>query len=250
MRNFDTNLGALEQAYRKAHILKKTVFVITADHGMMPVFHFIDEGLIDDAVKQAGAVATNKTFNTAAYVWLRDPTQGAKVAQIIAQKNDPNVEAVYYLTSSGKQLYYAPAAGRLVSNDENWANEYLLGTLLDGHQPTVVVLARAGATFANPNTHWKADHGGAGWQSQHIPLVLSGAGIRKGFVTGEPAEMIDIAPTVLTDMGVQPTGMEGQVLNEALLHPDPDAWSGRVTEAKVLSPLISAMIQQNAAESQ
>ncbi|HEX8918615.1 MAG TPA: hypothetical protein VF898_08935, partial [Chloroflexota bacterium] len=124
------------------------------------------------------------------------------------------------------------------------AEQYLLNTLLNGHEPNVVVFYKEGSTGSDPNTHWKADHGGAGWQSQHIPLILSGAGVRSGLKIDQPAQMDDIAPTVLAAMGVRATGMEGQVLTEAVPSSNAKVNSGRQAEINQVTPVVSALNRQ------
>jgi hypothetical protein len=143
---------------------------------------------------------------------------------------------------------YALASGSSLSAGADRANQYLLGTLLNGHQPTVVVFAREGSTFADPNTNWKADHGGSGWETQHVPLIMAGPGIQAGSVVNAPAQLEDLAPTLLTDMGVMPTGMEGKVLAEALQGATEGQTNARSAEVKQISPVIHALQVQDKVE--
>lgn len=69
---------------------------------------------------------------------------------------------------------------------------------------------------AGGESTWKGDHGGPDWGSQHLPLILSGPGIRRGVVSDWPARLEDIAPTVLMAMGAPTTGMQGIPLAGAL----------------------------------
>jgi len=249
MQRFDYDLGLIEDAYHRAHILRKTLFVVTADHGMAPTWRFAPDTVIKNAVIRAHAVAPVISYSGGAYIWLRKVAQAQAVAQNILAARDPGIQSAYYLSAAGGKEHYVPAGGRFATTTVNSANLYLLGTLLDGHQPAVVAFATNHATFARPTTHWKADHGGGGWQSQHIPLILAGPGIRGGVVTAQPAQLIDVAPTVLTDMGVAPTGMEGHVLTEALGGAAPPAQQQRATEAGQIGPVVDALIAQDRYES-
>jgi arylsulfatase A-like enzyme len=245
MRQFDHDLGEIEDQYRKAGILNETLFVITADHGMAPITHFIPYTTIRTAIAKAGTTPTSIAYNHSAYVWLRDPRKAGAVAQNLARSHDPGISSVYYLSRSGRHVGYRRAAGTSVHQAVEVANQYLLQTLLNGHQPAVVLFCRTDATTSSNATHWRADHGGPVWQSQHIPLILAGPGIRRGVVTSRPAQLDDVAPTVLADLGVSPRGMEGQVLTDALEHPSGAEQRAREAESKQLQPVVHALIWQD-----
>lgn len=262
MKNFDQDLGRIEGTYRKAGILDKTLFVITADHGMSPVTRFIPSSVVTNAVAQAGTTAPAISPSTGEYVWLADATKAQAVAQNIVKANDPGIQAVYSLSTSsgghpaegsdvaqaGRQ--YLLAGGSFVSPEVEAAQQYLLNTLMNGHQPNVVSFAREGQTFQASSTNWKADHGGPSWQSQHVPLIFAGPGIKSGVVSGASAQLEDIAPTLLTDMGVVPTGMEGQILTEALLHNQGRRVQvSRTAEITRLTPFVNALTAQDDYES-
>lgn len=246
MTVFDRDLGSIEQAYARAHILKRTLFVITADHGMAPIQRFIPDTIITNAVTAAGTTAPAISYSTGTYIWLRNFTRASTVADTIARTGAAaGVQSAYYLSNAGGHMHYVRSTATPLSPALDAANHALLTTLIDGHQPTVVTFAREGATFSPPSNHWKGDHGGAAWQSQHIPLIFSGPGIKRGVVTSRPAKLEDVAPTLLWDMGVNPAGMTGHVLSEALVHPPTAARvKARVTESRRLTPLVNAMVAQ------
>jgi len=253
MKSFDRDLGKIEDAYRKAGILKQTLFVITADHGMAPIRRFVPSSVITNAVAQAHTTAPAISYNTGAYIWLTDGSKAQAVAQNILKVGDPGVQSAYYLTTVAGKPQYARAPdprseSTLVSSQVDAANQYLLRTLMNGHQPSVVAFCRTDQTMSPSTTNWRADHGGASWQSQHIPLILAGPGIQPGVVTGEPARLEDVAPTVLTAMGVTPTGMEGHVLTEALQGPSAADQRIRRAEISAISPVANALIAQDSYE--
>jgi arylsulfatase A-like enzyme len=126
------------------------------------------------------------------------------------------------------------------------ANQLLLDSLMNGHEPTVVVFGKEGASFSDPSSHWKADHGGNSWASQHIPLLIAGPGIKQGETIDTPAQLEDVAPTALAALGVSPTGMEGQVLSDALQNPTKAQQGARAAEQQLLQPLVTGMNNQAA----
>lgn len=246
MRSFDHDLGMIEDAYRKAGVLDQTLFVITADHGMAPLQRFVPESLFTNAVTQAGTTAPAISYNTGTYIWLADDTKAQTVAQNILAAQDPGIQSTYYLTvGRGGKPHYVRAGGILVSSQMEAANQYLLDTLIDGHQPGVVAFCRENQSAVSPTTAWKADHGGASWQSQHIPLIVAGPGIQPGVTTNYPAQLEDVAPTILTDMSVRPTGMGGRPLTEALDQSTAAEQDARKAEIDRLTPLVNALIAQD-----
>jgi hypothetical protein len=249
MKDFDHNLAMIEDAYRKAGILDKTLFVITADHGMTPVKRFVPESLFSTAVTKAGTTAPSISYSTGTYIWVADAARASQVARNILAAHDPGIQSVYYLTTVGGKAQYEHAGGTFVSSGVDAANRYLLATLINGHEPNVVAFCRANATSSSSQTGWRADHGGAGWQSQHIPLILAGPGIQAGLIAAQPARLEDVAPTLLTDMGVKPTGMEGTVLTDALQHTAAADQRRRKAEADRLTPIVNALVAQDNYES-
>lgn len=250
MRDFDRDLGMIEQAYRRAGVLHRTLFVITADHGMVPLHRYIPDTIITNAVAAAGTTAPSLSFSTGGYIWLRDFSKSQAVAdRILRTGASAGIQSVYYLSTAGGHMHYVRSTVAPLPPSIDATNQTLLATLIDGHQPTVVAFADEGATFASPTTHWKGDHGGSTWQSQHVPLIFSGPGIRRGVVTSQPARLEDVAPTLLWDMGVTPTGMGGNVLSEALLRPPPHSRvAARAAESRFLTPLVNAMIAEDRRE--
>jgi arylsulfatase A-like enzyme len=241
MKVFDSDLGSIEAAYRQAGILKQTLFVITADHGMMPISRLVPASVVENAVTQAGTSAPDIATGSADYVWLADDTKSQAVAENIVKANDPGIQTAYYLVTTNGKPQYVNANPSAVSASVEAANQYLLDALLNGHQPSVVVFGREGVSFADPKNNWKGDHGGNSWQSQHVPLILAGPGINSGVVTARAAQLEDIAPTILTDMGVPPTGMDGNVLADALVRPPSSLQQSRTAEIRWLDPVMSAL---------
>jgi hypothetical protein len=243
MKSFDHDLGQIENAYRKAGILDKTLFVITADHGMEPIQHFISPSVISAAVSAAGTTAPSTASSTGEYMWLADASKAQAVAQNLVASKDPGIQSAYYLDSSPSP-HYVSAGGSFVSPTVDRANLYMLSTLLGAHPPDVVSFAKSGYSFST-TTSWKGDHGGSTWQSQHIPMIFSGPGVRQRFISAEPAELQDLAPTILQVMGVQPQGMEGHVLTEVMMSPPGTLTHLRNKEIAHDAPLTSALVAQD-----
>lgn len=249
MRDFDRDLGLMEDAYQRAGVLNQTLWVVTADHGMSPIKRFIPDSIFTDAVARAGTTAPEISYNTATYIWLRNQARARAVAANIIARRDPGIQSVYYLAPTKHGSQYTRAAGPALNAGVDAANRFLLATLENGHQPQVVAFCRRRETSSSTSTHWRADHGGASWGVQHVPLILAGPGIRSGQVISAPAQLEDVAPTALVDMGVRPVGMEGHVLDESLVSPFAADGPKRNREISRITPLVQAMIAEEKRES-
>lgn len=244
MQDFDHDLAKLENIYRRDGILNRTLFVITADHGFAPIYHTISATDIQNAVAASGTSIISDSYHTAAYLWLRDHTKAAVAAENIAKLQNPYVQSVYfketipggydYVRASGPELFHVPGA--------EVANQYLLQTF-DGPAGPDVVAFFTEESASNPGGQetWKGDHGGNDWEAQHIPLILSGPGVRSGKVSGYPAQLMDIAPTVLSLMHTSYAGMQGTPLANAMDVTSPAAMARQQAVRNVRLPVVSAL---------
>jgi arylsulfatase A-like enzyme len=87
---------------------------------------------------------------------------------------------------------------------------------------------------------FKGNHDSASWLQQHNILLIAGPGVKKGFVSDSPARLIDVAPTVLTLMGIRPERMDGIVLADALELPTTTQLHTQINLNSELMPLVEA----------
>lgn len=251
MRGFDRDLRTLMHNYQHAGILKRTTFVLTADHGMTPLYNKIPSGLISDAVGRAGSGITWQTYHTGSYLWLKDPSRARQAADNIMALGNPYIQAVYYKVQGPKGMTYVADAGNQpyrVKGVEA-AAQYLLGTFTGPSAPDLAIQAKEGSAFvAGGQLNWKGDHGGFNWQAQNVPLVIAGPGVQAGRVSNYPARLEDIAPTVLTMMGFSATGMQGSPLADAFVSAPAWAAQRQTVLGKQLWPLVMALKGESQAE--
>jgi hypothetical protein len=252
MQGFDQDLGSLEEAYRRAGVLDQTVFIITADHGFASLSHTVSATPILKAAAAAGGSIIQDSFHTAAYLWLRNGRRAVAAASGIAHLQNPLIQSVYfreplpgggsnYVRASGPELFRVPGM-------EN-ANQYLLDTFNGPAGPNVVVFFReeVGSEPAG-QASWKGDHGGAAWESQHIPLLIAGPGVARDRVSHFPARLIDIAPTALSLLGIPSSGMTGKPLADAMQRPGRDTVRGQRALAKELEPVVRSLQEESRLE--
>ncbi|GAC1396669.1 MAG: hypothetical protein NVSMB52_10230 [Chloroflexota bacterium] len=249
MRSFDHDLATIEDTYRKAGVLDRTVFVVTADHGMAPLKYQIPDAVLDDSITKAGTISLETTYSTAGYIWLKNPAVTQVVANNIVKTNNRYIQSVYYKVHSPAGDLYVHAGGQSISSGVDSANQYLLTSFLGGNAPDVVAFCTEDAAFLKQGAEsWKGNHGGAAWQSQHMPLVIEGPGITQGTLSHSPARLQDVAPTVLSLFGIDAKTMQGSVLADALQSPTSQQKTVQQRLNAILDPVATSLSMQSVNE--
>lgn len=245
MRGFDHDLATLENTYRAAGVLDRTLFVVTSDHGFAPIAHHVPSSLITGAIKASGTRIIRDTYHTGAYVWLEDESKAAEAASRISYEQNPYIQSVYFRSTGTQGPTYLRATGPDLLRAGPYverANQTLLRSFNGPTGPDLVVFYTEEAAGVGPGQgSWKGDHGGADWESQHLPLLMWGPGVRKGYRSSKPARLEDIAPSVLMLMGYSSKGMRGVPLADSMLNPPGWAKTEQVRQVKAVSPVVTAL---------
>jgi hypothetical protein len=164
---------------------------------------------------------------------------------------NPHIQSVYARihTSKGYAYTRVSSSSPLKTAGLEAANQYLLNSFNGPNAPDIVILFKEGVGCEpGGQAGWKADHGGTSWEAQHIPLILSGPGIRTNHVSSHPARLIDIAPTILQAMGASHKGMVGIPLADALESPPSWTVTWHKVANKQLMPLAAALQEHSRLE--
>ncbi|WP_226574321.1 alkaline phosphatase family protein [Acuticoccus sediminis] len=155
-------------------------------------------------------------------------------------KREGGTDVVVAPNGTGALVYVAPEAADRVSAIADaiaaapWSGTVLAGDQLAeiGQAPTgglaiAVSMAASDApnTYGVPGTSAAArpaggkpdrlgcgQHGGLGRYEQSPVLMIRGRGHRPGIRSGEPTSIVDLAPTILTHLGVPHEGLDGRDL--------------------------------------
>ncbi|MGI8827018.1 MAG: alkaline phosphatase family protein [Chloroflexota bacterium] len=246
MVQLDNDVATIESTYAQARVLKKTLFVLTADHGMLTLNHLIPHEVIQNAVKSAGASTSDYEFHSAGYLWIREPAKIPLVAEKLVALHNPHILAVYYRQPHTYQYTRERDPLSHVSPALDGAYRFLLSTFAGPRAPHVVLFLTENTGISGRNqVGWRGDHGGPSWNAEHIPLVLSGPGVRMDVTSSYPATLYDVAPTVLSLLGVQPRGMDGVTLDDALTNPDDAGVAAQQNRARNLDGIVQALIARS-----
>jgi predicted AlkP superfamily pyrophosphatase or phosphodiesterase len=237
----DVQIGRLIEAYKKAGVYDQTVFVITSDHGMTPSLHYISQDNIKSILWQSGTWG-----NPQPEFYLGNPAKAGEVAENIAKTKIAGIHGVYFKAkaSDGSYVYLpSPTTAGAITGDLDKSFRYLTGTYASEKSPDVflVIAENWRQDYHLMGFKMPGSHDTVTWLSQHIPLIISGPGINKGALSDNPARLVDIAPTVLTLMGVAPERMDGIVLADALANPSAEQSADQARMNDKLIPLVKAL---------
>ncbi len=241
MQTTDQGLGQLMELYRQAGIFDKTLWVITADHGMIPNTHPINLGKLRAAGEALGLDA--KTAKQAPYSFLPDPSKSADIAEAYASANIPGFLGAYAKVKVNGQYVYQPAPTTQAALDSvlNDAYLYLLSTFESSGSPDMVLMTKENTTAASNTPDTRGSHLWVTWGDQHIPLILSGPGVLRNVQSSAPARLVDLLPTISRLMGFSLDGMDGVVLSDALAAPQARDVAAQAQITQQLSPLRDAL---------
>jgi arylsulfatase A-like enzyme len=215
----DRAIGQVVNEYRRLGILQRTLFVVTADHGMTANRHIVPIHSLYRAVAHSGAMQLNQAYRVSAgSIWLRDPEHSGMLAQKLVAQHFPGVEGALFKVQADTGFKFVPEAATAARLPHDVLQAYLdLADTEASVSGPEVLLPYVEDTTGLPRAHaFKGSHGGFSWSAQHIPLILAGPGVRKG-VSHFPAKLVDLAPTVERLLGLQvPNGVDGIILADAV----------------------------------
>jgi arylsulfatase A-like enzyme len=242
MENVDRGVGLIEQTYKDLGILNQTDFIITADHAMMESRGATNWHALQNTIVAAGGKVA-RADGAGGGIWLQNPAQAKQMAAKLVATKPAHVMAIFYRSQPGLDYKYvlASPAKSLASPQVGAALEYLVNTTAGIHGPDIWVLYRENYTAdaINVSGRWKGTHGGATWNVQHVPLVISGPDVKKGVHSSFPARAIDIAPTLERLLGLPAIKRDGVLLADALTDPT----DGETGPQKALATELGADVQ-------
>ncbi|MBY8876066.1 alkaline phosphatase family protein [Actinacidiphila acidipaludis] len=210
----NAQVGALESEIHRQHLDGSTTVILSAKHGQSPTdptaLTRIDDGPLLDGLNAAwkaahpgaGDLVVHSVDDDAMLLWLSDRSQAAAdfaKTYLLAQSgtgNDIN-GAPRAFSASGLSTVYAGAD----------AARYFGATPGDSRVPDLFGITRYGVVYTGKKSKI-AEHGGALADDRDVPLVVSGAGTGSGKHVAAQVETTQIAPTVLSLLGLDPDALQ------------------------------------------
>lgn len=217
----DAAIARIVDTYRRLGLYDRTIFAVTADHGMAGNRHIVPiHPIYREVARQASAGTMDEELRISmGSIWLRQPTQDRSLAAALVAQRFPGVEGALYKVASGSGWAFDPDPVLEARFPRDLLQAYLnlADTEASPNGPEVILPYAEdtmGLTVAG-RKRW-GTHGGFSWGVQQIPLVMAGPGVRHG-VSHFPAKLVDVAPTLQRLLGLPiPAGVDGVVLADAL----------------------------------
>ncbi|GAC1444622.1 MAG: hypothetical protein NVSMB52_04110 [Chloroflexota bacterium] len=245
LRGIDSDIGQIVSEIRREGSYSRTIFAVTSGEALSSFVDTVPRASLEEAIVAAGGQKVYISTGDLAAFGLREPLQAQPVAQALQAEKLSGVDAIYYKAPHGNNwTYQFQYLNPLVPPDFGAASDYLLWTMASPTSPDVVVAYKPRtATGRNGpgNLPQTAASGGFQWNSQHIPLILAGAGVASNVVSSYPARLVDLNVTLEDLLGYRTAHTDGNVLADAMLSPPAGSLPSQVRARAWLLPLVNAL---------
>ncbi|HWA72984.1 MAG TPA: alkaline phosphatase family protein [Polyangiaceae bacterium] len=198
----DDSLKTLVNELDSQKLWASTLLIIGASHGQSPIdrtrAHRLPVSLIPGLVSEVGSgLLAAATQDAVALLWLTDSSQAPAVAEhLLANKEQAGIDHVIF-GSELSTMFGDPA--------------------LDSRVPDVVVVVVTGTIYTDSGKKL-AEHGGMSDDDRNVALLVVG-GSPTPNVIDDPIETRQIAPTVLSALGLAPTSLKAVGLEQTSVLP-------------------------------
>jgi hypothetical protein len=209
----DASLGKMYAELSKHHLLDSTAIIISAKHGQSPMdqtsLNRINDGQIIDAMnaqwkaqhpQAAQPLVALGTDDDGMLLWLNDRSSTATdFAKKFLESYDVSSASIDNkpVTSAGlKAVYAGSAAAALIGVPQS-----------DPRVPDVIGIAQHGVVYTSHKSKI-AEHGGNDIQDRNVPILLATPGGPHGTTNSSLVETTQIAPTLLSLLGLDPNQLQ------------------------------------------
>ena len=208
MAGVDRGIGRMLAALERRHLLKSTLVIVSAKSGNCPMdraeLRIVDRRLIPERLDRAWpGVVAHITADDIMLIWLKVQARAGDVARLL--RTDA--------TRLGIERVYAGASLRLLFGNP----------MHDPRIPDVVVVPTVGTIYAKSGARKIAEHGGFHRCDTHVGLLLSAPGqIARGRLMRLPVSTMQIAPTILAALGINPSKLQAVRIEHTQVLPQAD----------------------------
>jgi len=229
LRLVDQQIGLLLDRLREMKLDSKTNIIVTCDHGFdyEPPADVLAP-LRDSKLAPEDVVVDDEGGASLFYVKNHDPE---KIVRLVTNfQASPMTNAIFVAGKRPENGAVQCTAGAVKGFAPGTFALEMAGLCLTSHGPDMVVTYRWESTpnpFGVPGTQFRAGkgaarngHGGLNPYVTHSTLLAAGRDFKQGQTIALPAGNQDLAPTLLTILGLEaPAMLDGRVLTEALKNP-------------------------------
>jgi hypothetical protein len=186
----DRQVGRIVDELHRKGLWSSTELILSAKHGQSPqdptTLKRIDEATLQAAVPGLA----QDTADDSALLWLKP---GASVAAAVASLR---ANAAALNIPPNGILFGAPLQALYGNNERT---------------PDIIVQPRPGTIYST-SVKKVAEHGGGAEGDTHVALVVAGGGTAQGVSVTTPVETRQIAPTILTYLGLNPLALQAMAI--------------------------------------
>jgi Type I phosphodiesterase / nucleotide pyrophosphatase len=226
----DTAIGSMVDALKKNRIYDSTLIIITAKHGQSPIDSarylgianlpndpittspatILDGmGCIPSTESPSNSTGIGPTEDDVSLVWLNSSCTTANAVSALrsASPTTNNVAGIGEMFSGPLLTTYFSASGLPPNGDPR--------------TPDILTTPDVGVTYSG-STKKLAEHGGFSRDDTNVMLLLSNPSFKPKTVTS-PVETMQVAPTILKELGLDPNALQTSKLEGTQVLPGLDA---------------------------
>jgi len=203
LHHTDASISQILTALRGSALLNSTYIILTAKHGQSPIdpatVTQVGNTNIPNLIDPAIVRVLLTSGDTAPLLWLQDQSKTAAAVSVLLNNQITN------------------------SIQDIWANDILKlhfpDPLLDPRTPDIIVLGKPGSIYVSPGSKDKiAEHGGFSDQDVNVPIVVSNPQLSPQTIK-TPVTTAQIAPTILTLLGLNPFSLQAVLIEQTKVLP-------------------------------
>jgi predicted AlkP superfamily pyrophosphatase or phosphodiesterase len=192
LKHTDASIGHMVAELEAKGLSKVTLVIVSAKHGQSPIdptqWRIVDKksipGVVNSMEKDLGAQVTQDSVSL---IWLADQSKTSDVAKALeAHKADAHIAEVY-----------GPDKIAAMFGDASQ----------DPRVPDLVVQPENGVIYTKPTATKTGEHGGFGEDDTHVAILVSTPALSAATVS-DAVTTQQIAPTILTALGLDPTALQ------------------------------------------
>ena len=218
----DDSIGQMIDALRNRGLLRSTLIIVTAKHGQSPIdpnLFFPIPGKTSNGLSPATVISNNlhaamppsedpngsgigSTEDDVSLIWLTNPSYTDQAVSLL-ESNLRTIGAGQIFAGESLALNYDKPG---------------LGPGLDPRTPDIIVAPNVGVIYTGSSKK-QEEHGGFAHDDTNVMLLLSNPAFRSRTVFTEVGTL-QIAPTILKALGLDPTKLDGVRLEGTGVLPD------------------------------
>ncbi len=212
LRAVDAEIGRIEEALRSRGRLEATTLLVTSDHGFSTHTGALKLPALIAPFAETMPDGTPDLVVTEGAINFRRPPAPARVSAIVqALQAQPEVGAIFTPAARAGALE-GREPGTLAFEAARWAHPRSAAILVSGNWSAAVNAAGVAGTTTQGGV---AGHGTTSPYDIHNTLIAAGPDVRRGARGVTPTSNADLAPTVLTLVGLPvPASMTGRTIEE------------------------------------